>query len=112
MNFYDANHQYFYHLFASLAVFVITYFIVSKKHLLYASAGLLILNILAAIIPMASNAITGSGISESTIYHLIKGGEKFSIIFEYKEINYLIVCFFTFAILLYVFCRKIKIHQR
>lgn len=112
MNFYNTSHQYFYHLFASLAVFVITYFIVSKRYLLYASAGLLILNILAAIIPMASNAITGNGISESTIYHLIKGGEKFSIIFEYKEINYLVVCFFTFAILLYIFCRKITIQSQ
>ena len=112
MNFYNQNLLYFYHIFISAAVFIITYFIISKRYILYISAGFFIINILAAIIPMASNAITGDGITESTIYHLIRGGEKISIIFEYKEINYILILLFLLSALLFIFCKKIKIKSQ
>ena len=85
-------------MYVTIGVFIVSCFFLSKKSQLYFSAFLLLANILAAIIPMLSNAITGEGITDATIYHVLYGREKFSILFEYDSINYILIFFLVFRL--------------
>ena len=105
--FHKNNAIYINHMCVTIGVFIVSCFFLSKKSQLYFSAFLLLANILAAIIPMLSNAITGEGITDATIYHVLYGREKFSILFEYDSINYILIFFLVFVIALLVICKLV-----
>ncbi len=112
IDFYNTNIIFIRHIELSVLVLVLSYFVVTRRRLLYVALALCLVNILLAVVPLVAHLMSGEGMSESVLYHVLHGLDKYDVLLEYRNVTYILASSAALVLALIYIATRLTVVQR